>query len=100
MDLIYGLLLIVLIPFTIFLTQVMKIIPVEYWIGILAIMLFGDGVLTFSWVYGFLGMVDSRELFVSGLGISFFLNMILKIYLVLKVSGLTEIKDNEICLEN
>lgn len=85
MDLLYGiLLLLILIPFTYFLVKIMDIIPTQYYMAIVPLMLFGDTILTFFWVYGFIDFVNITKIFVSGLGIAFFVNMLYKIFLILK----------------
>lgn len=85
MDFIYGIsLLLVLVPFTIFLIKLMDFVSVEYWMLVVPLMLFGDVILTFLWIYGFVDFVGIMKMFVLGLGVSFFTNMLFKIYLVLK----------------
>lgn len=92
MDLLFGFFSIfLLIPFTVFLIKLMEYIQKEYWLMIVPLMLFGDGILTFIWIYGFLDSIQSSKMFVIGLGISFFINMIVKILLTLKFQ-----KENQI----
>lgn len=87
MDLLYGVsLILLLLPFTLFLIKLMDVLKTDWWMSIVGIMLFGDAILTFLWVYSFLHQVEVREPFVAGMGIAFFINMIFKIYGVLKTS--------------
>ena len=79
--------IVLLVPFFILVVFLMKVLPPEFSLGAVVLMLAGDGAIAALWYYGGMPFIEEVKLFKLGIGMAFVLTTIFKVcYLVLDPS--------------
>ena len=74
-----------IIPFFILVTYLMKLLPSDFTLGAVVIMLVGDGVIAYTWYYSMLGCTEDETMLKRGIGLGFIIITFTKVlYLLIK----------------